>query len=196
MEIKLSTEKRRHTAAPEPAARGEAPARPTALQAQIRDRLELSQAALAVAQQISKPETDGLWSLLNPRKDDAKTQAEVIGEAMSEAMEVMKLCSRIAARIRKGDRVPQKDLRYLLQHDPNLYLMATIMQEANDDPKKWDSLIPEDEAEQAQADGDVEAAASGPGSAPSVESSGVQGGAPSGGSAPSGGGEGGAPAAG
>ena len=181
MEIKLGTEKSRRPAAPAPQARGNAPARTTALQTQLRDRLELSQAALTVTRQLSKPEAGGLWELLNPGKDDAKTQAEVIGEAMSEAMEVMELCSKIAARIRKGDKVPQKDLRYLLQHDPNLYLMATIMQEANDDPKKWDSLLPREEAGQAQAGGGAEATASGAVNAPAVEASGAQGGAPSGG---------------
>ena len=181
MEIKLGTEKSRRPAAPAPQARGNAPARTTALQTQLRDRLELSQAALTVTRQLSKPEAGGLWELLNPGKDDAKTQAEVIGEAMSEAMEVMELCSKIAARIRKGDKVPQKDLRYLLQHDPNLYLMATIMQEANDDPKKWDSLVPEEEADQAQTGGKAAATASGAVSAPAVEASGAQGGASSGG---------------
>lgn len=194
MEINLSTEKSRRTAAPAPQAWGETPARPTALQAQIRDRLELSQAALAVQRQISAPKAGGLWELLNPGKEEAKTQAEAIGEALSEAMEVMELCAKIAARIRKGDQVPQKDLRYLIQHDPNLYLMATIMQEANDDPRKWDSLLPREEAGQAQAGGGAEAAASAQKSAPAVESSGTQGGAPAGGGAPSGGGEGGAPA--
>ena len=178
MEIKLGTEKKRRPAAPAPQARGNAPARTTALQTQLRDRLELSQAALTVTRQLSKPEAGGLWELLNPGKDDAKTQAEVIGEAMSEAME---LCSKIAARIRKGDKVPQKDLRYLLQHDPNLYLMATIMQEANDDPKKWDSLVPEEEAGQAQTGGEAAATASGAVNAPAVEASGTQGGASSGG---------------
>ena len=62
-----------------------------------------------------------------------------------------------------------------------MLVMLQLMQEANDDPKKWDSLVPEEEADQAQTGGKAAATASGAVSAPAVEASGAQGGAPSGG---------------
>ena len=59
--------------------------------------------------------------------------------------EIRRICMKIAARIRKGDKVPIKDLRYLLKKDPQLYQMAMINKQPNDNPKKWKQLSPDED---------------------------------------------------
>ncbi len=59
--------------------------------------------------------------------------------------EIRRICMKIAARIRKGDKVPVKDLRYLLKKDPQLYQMAMINKKPNDNPKKWKQLSPDED---------------------------------------------------
>ena len=87
---------------------------------------------------LSQPKSAGkksVWDLLAPQKEDKKDKDPLV-----EAAEAARLCAKIAARIREGDRVPMKDLRYLLKPDPDLYLMAMIMRQEKEDPEKWDSL--------------------------------------------------------
>lgn len=59
--------------------------------------------------------------------------------------EIRRICMKIAARIRKGDKVPIKDLKYLLKKDPQLYQMAMINKKPNDNPKKWKQLSPDED---------------------------------------------------
>ena len=60
-------------------------------------------------------------------------------------MKVMKACSKIAANIRSGDRVPSEDLRYLIKHDPRLYMMAMAVREMKEDPEKCKRVVNGDE---------------------------------------------------
>lgn len=61
------------------------------------------------------------------------------------AKEIQKICIKIASRIKKGDKVPLKDLQYLLKKDPQLYQMAMVSIKPNDDPKKCEQLSPDEE---------------------------------------------------
>ena len=88
---------------------------------------------------LSRPTLNGqstLWDLLAPQKEDKQEK-----DPLLEAAEAARLCAKIAARVRAGDRVPMKDLRYLLKTDPDLYLMAMIMRQEKEDPKKWETLL-------------------------------------------------------
>ncbi|MBQ9384837.1 MAG: hypothetical protein IJT87_11435 [Ruminiclostridium sp.] len=68
-------------------------------------------------------------------------------EAMEDMFESFAKCIKIAARITKGDIVPMKDIKYLAEHEPDMYKQAILMRMPNDHPKKHKSLIKdEDEA--------------------------------------------------
>ena len=169
-------------------AAGSAPVNGTARQSTAaqkvanRDRYEPT-ATLVGLYQPAQPKRGSIWDLLSPKKEEKK-------DTLTEAAEARKLCAKIAARIRKGDKVPQKDMRYLLKTDPHLYQMTMIMRLEKEDPKKWDSLLKGDEGQRAQeaaASPDACAPTSAPlAAAPSGGASG--GGSPSGSGASSGGG--------
>ena len=151
------------------ASRQEASVRKT----QSQDRFEPS-AALSSLYRPAQPKRSTIWDLLSPKEEKKDT--------LTEAAEARKLCAKIAARIRKGDKVPQKDMRYLFKTDPHLYQMTMIMRREKEDPKKWDSLLKGDEGQRArEATASPEAAAPAPLAGPS------SGGAPSGGGASGGG---------
>ena len=51
------------------------------------------------------------------------------------------LALRIAARIMRGDNVPQRDKDFLLEKNPGMYMLAMSTRNMNnDDPKDYDSL--------------------------------------------------------
>lgn len=54
-------------------------------------------------------------------------------------------CLQIAMRILSGDRVPLKDEKFLAEKQPELYLKAILMKRTKIDPKKYKSLIPDEE---------------------------------------------------
>lgn len=53
-------------------------------------------------------------------------------------------CMVIATRIRNGDNVPNKDTRFLLENEPEMYLRAVLFRQKNNNPKKYKSIL-EDE---------------------------------------------------
>ncbi len=59
--------------------------------------------------------------------------------------QVRRICMKIAARIKKGDKVPIKDIKYLLKNDPQLYQTAMMSKKHNDNPKRWKQLSPDED---------------------------------------------------
>ena len=80
-------------------------------------------------------------------------------DMLDEQLKYMRTCQKIASRVMKGDKVPLKDLKYLMEHDPQLYKMAMTLRQipSGKKPKKWDSAI-EDEEETTENGGETEEA--------------------------------------
>ena len=111
-----------------------------------RDQVTLSKQVLAVVQMQNR------LRAIEQAREDAKNSPEAQAlESMRKALEVMKVCNKIAARIRAGDTVPLKDLRYLMKHDMRAYQLAMASRKPKEDPKKWDSAVPRAEQENRQA---------------------------------------------
>ena len=79
--------------------------------------------------------------MLEEELKSSKEQAE----AMEDMFEAFAKCIKIAARITKGDIVPMKDIKFLAEHEPDMYKQAILMRMPNDHPKKHKSLIKDDE---------------------------------------------------
>ena len=104
--------------------------------------------------------------LLNPEQSGNE------GDALTSGMDVQLRCSKIAARIRAGDKVPLKDQQYLLKNNPDLYNLAMIARRAKEHPKKWDSLVPKENKEESPGESTAaaeEIPSSGGTEAPSAE---------------------------
>lgn len=74
--------------------------------------------------------------LLNPEQSGNE------GDALTSGMDVQLRCSKIAARIRAGDKVPLKDQQYLLKNNPDLYNLAMIARRAKSIRKNGTALCP------------------------------------------------------
>lgn len=118
------------------------------------DQLKLSQQALSFLRQQQtkeKEQKSALELLLNPKQKE-----EDSADVQKEMAKIQKNCAKIAARIRKGDIVPLKDMRYLMKHDPRLYMLTMSMRQEKEDPKKWKSVLkPGDEEKQTTAVGEA-----------------------------------------
>lgn len=54
-------------------------------------------------------------------------------------------CLKIAMRIMKGDRVPDRDMNYLAEHQPEMFSAAIMFRSNNENPKNHKSLLEEPE---------------------------------------------------
>lgn len=77
-------------------------------------------------------------------------------------------CLKIARRILNGDKVPMKDRKFLAEHDRDLYEMALTFQRHNPKPKKYKTVLDENDEEKAESEGEC-TAVTGAGSGMSTE---------------------------
>lgn len=75
-------------------------------------------------------------------------------EAMEDMYKAFAKCLKIAARISRGDIVPPKDMKYLAEHEPDLYKQAILLRMPNPKPKKHKSLIDDEDEKSAEAQGE------------------------------------------
>lgn len=106
----------------------------------VQSDLERKQQKLSEKQDIQQQLEDMRRQLENSRKE---------AEAMEDEFEIFSKCMKIAARIQRGDIVPMKDMKYLAEHDPDMYKQAILLRIPNDHPKKHKSII-EDEDDKSE----------------------------------------------
>ena len=83
---------------------------------------------------------------LNQQLESAKEQADAIGDSFKDTSK----CLLIAMRITRGDIVPLKDMKFLMDHEPDLYKQAIMLRQPKDDPEECDSVL-EEEDESAES---------------------------------------------
>lgn len=81
---------------------------------------------------------------LNEQDEDDKS---------SRFMDLAK-CMKIARRILNGDKVPMKDRKFLAEKDRKLYEMALTFQKHNPKPKKYKTVLDENDEETVEAEGE------------------------------------------
>lgn len=115
------------------------------------DRLTLSRQALSILEQRNREN----WEQAQRRREQAKGQGkneEKMLDSLERGLRTMKLCNRIAARIRAGDRVPPEDLRYLMKNDPAGYRLAMAMRKPKEHPKEWESALEDQDRQETQGE--------------------------------------------
>lgn len=101
-----------------------------------------------------------IWDMLDGEEETGNSEADALGEQMK----AMERCHKIAARIMRGDKVPPEDEQYLMLNDPDGYKLAMAMRTPKRNPKKWESVLKEEEKDAGSrqaAEADGEAASSG-----------------------------------
>ena len=141
------------------------------------DKLTLSRQAAAFVEEQSRK----MWIEVREREQRRQSRMDASISAaesskgeldlLSQGLKVLELCQKIAASIMKGDKVPLKDLRFLMENDPDGYRLAMAMRRHKEDPEEVDSVL-EDEENRNGGAGET----GGGGEAPSVEASGPSGG--------------------
>ena len=65
-------------------------------------------------------------------------------DSMTKTQKIILQCAKIAAQIKKGNKVSIKDLQFLLKHDHQLYMLAMVSKQPNDNPKRVDRISKEE----------------------------------------------------
>ena len=110
------------------------------------DKADWSQAALAFLREMDRQ------SMEEERKRlEAKRQKNGELEMLSKSLDVMEKCRKIASRIIKGDKVPPQDEQFLMEADPEGYKLALACRVPKENPKKWESVLEDEEQENGSA---------------------------------------------
>lgn len=161
MELRSTRELRRNAQLDRTAAKRadtSSPARPQAQSAQrpAADKCTLSRQALGYLEEQNRltrelEERQARQSSRLGKAQDKKDELDMLGMALK----VLEACHKIAASIMKGDKVPMKDLKFLMENDPAGYKLAMAMRREKKDPEEVESVL--DDLEQsgsAQGDGE------------------------------------------
>lgn len=92
-------------------------------------------------EQAKQKQLENEKAMLQMQLESAKEQSEAIEDSFS----TFSKCMTIAHRITKGDRVPMKDMKYLAEHEPDLYKQAIMMRQPNPKPKEHKSVLEEED---------------------------------------------------
>ena len=92
-------------------------------------------------------------SVMQQQSVQMKEQSEQQTKALKEAMDKMKRCTKIAANIGKGHKVPPQDEKYLLENDPKAYMMAMILRMMEEEKRKVKSELEDEENQQEGENG-------------------------------------------
>lgn len=90
-----------------------------------------------------KLERENELSMLNEQLESAKEQAESIADSFAD----LGKCLTIALRITRGDNVPMKDMKFLSEHEPDMFKQAIMMRQPKSDPEDCDSVLEDDDTE-------------------------------------------------
>ncbi len=99
------------------------------------DRLTLSRQALAYLQQQNQL----AWE--KPAETEGSSPLNILEKNRNREEK----CQMIAARLRRGDKVPPEDEKYLMKHDPAFYLLALSQRKEKPNPKQWESVLNEED---------------------------------------------------
>lgn len=128
-----------------------------------KDRMELSKAALSYVESVAERQEKILqkqeaqknklaqYGDISQQIAQANEQATASAEAQNEQFETMNRCSKIAANVMSGKKVPLKDLQYLMKHDSKLYQMAMAMRRPPKDDKECDSVLKDGDDESSDS---------------------------------------------
>jgi transglutaminase/protease-like cytokinesis protein 3 len=143
------------------------------------DRVTVSRQALEYLEQLNRQTQAQKKS---DQDQDSSTfsdgGASSILDTLSKSLKEMEKCSKIAASIMKGKRVPLEDLQYLMEHDIKGYQLAMAMRRPPEDDKEEKSVLDDEDRQ-----GDTAESTSSVESAGSCESASESGEAPTGGEA-------------
>lgn len=146
--------------------KAEEPAEQTPLSAaeqRKKDRMELSKAALSYVQSVAERQEKILQKqeaqknklaqhgAISQQIAQANEQATATADAQNEQFKTMNRCSKIAANVMSGKKVPLKDLQYLMKHDSKLYQMAMAMRRPPKDDKECDSVLKDGDDESSDS---------------------------------------------
>lgn len=105
-----------------------------------RDTLTLTEEAQQFLAQNRKSSEEKQKSTKSIELDMLRRQMEGAEKSESKIVNIAK-CFKIARRIQNGDKVPLKDIKFLMENEPELYKHALMFKKHNPEPKKYKSCL-------------------------------------------------------
>lgn len=102
-------------------------------------------------------EKENFLSFLQDQLDSIKEQEKAGEEGWADFGK----CLRIASRIAAGDNVPQQDMRFLQEHNPELFMKAMLLRRPKEDPEDCESELEDEEDSEDSGAGSAKISESG-----------------------------------
>ena len=104
-----------------------------------RDRASFSSQVLHMLEEQNRQ------TMERARRSESSNEGRDKLDTLEKALRELRNCQKIFARIRAGDKVPEEDLRYLMQKDPAGYRLAMATRKPKEDPEEWDSVLTDED---------------------------------------------------
>ena len=115
------------------------------------DKVSLSQQALSWLEEQNQKRWEQAMERERRRQDRMDGRISGLEEgaqeldALKKALDVLDKCLKIAASVRKGDKVPLEDLEYLQDNDPAGFALALAMRKEKKNPEEVESVLDEED---------------------------------------------------
>lgn len=166
MELRTTREMRRNEQLSRTAAKkadtesaaAKAQAQPAQRLTQAADKLTLSRQALDWVEERQRQMWEPVKEEYQPH-DPVSSMLESLEskkqelEGLSEKLDILDKCQKIAASIMKGDNVPPEDMVYLMEHDQAGFKLAMAMRKTKEDPEDVKSVLDDEGKNGGSADG-------------------------------------------
>lgn len=118
------------------------------------EKIENAQAKQPQDSQDTIALSDQAKKLLEAKQvvDDISNQLENAANSKGSPYDELLKCLEIASRIIKGDKVPQTDIRFLAEKQPELYSSAMFMKQNSENPKRHKSILDNEKADTVEFD--------------------------------------------
>lgn len=92
-----------------------------------------------------------MLDVMRQQSAQMKEQSQKQADALKKSLDKMKKCARISRNIGKGHKVPLEDEQYLLENDPNAYMMALMLRMMAEDKDKVKSELDDEDLQREQS---------------------------------------------
>lgn len=103
------------------------------------DRFTVSRQVLQVLEEQNRRAAE--LARRQAQAEEQGSEGEQKVKFLEKCLRILRNCQKIAGRITAGDKVPEEDLRYLMEHDPAGYRLAMAMRKPKKNPKEHDSIL-------------------------------------------------------
>lgn len=115
------------------------------------DRVSFSSQVLHMLEEQNRMAEEQKRQAMEQAQQNSRSGKDKL-DVLEKSLRELRNCQKIFARVRAGDKVPEEDLRYLMQKDPAGYRLAMATRKPKEHPEEHDSVLTDEDRKQLAED--------------------------------------------